>query len=212
MDTIALNIAYTLLLAATLMPTGLWLRVGLLVQNLAFVVAAVLLDNPTMAAWNLVFTAINSWQSYRLFRDERVRLDGEEAGVRARLFTSLSARHFLTLWAAGRATDADAGQLLMREGDDQDDLHLVLDGEVEIAVGDAVVGTRGVDRFVGEFSFLNPAPATATVRTVVRSRLRSWTHDDLRRLDELAPEAAQALRNVLSREVSRKAQENPSGG
>lgn len=212
MDTFALNLAYTLLLAATLMPTGLLLRVGLLVQNVAFVVAAILLENPTMAAWNTVFTAINLWQSFRLFQERRVTLADEEAGVRDRLFASLSARDFLALWSAGHETTAEAGRVLMTEGARQTNLHLVLDGEVEIVVGDVVVGTRGTDRFVGEFAFLNPAPATATVRTTGPVRLRSWSHADLRHLDELDPGAAQALRNVLSREVSRKAQEQRAEG
>lgn len=207
MGALSLNIAYVILLTATLMPTGIKLRIGLVFQNLAFVAAGFFLDNRTMMTWNAVFFVTNSVQTLRLIREQSVELTDEEATVRERLFPSLSPRSFLALWTAGHDRSAATDEVLIDEGQEQNELHLVLDGSVAIRVGGEIVGRRATDRFVGEFSFLNPAPATATVTAVEPSKFRSWSHDDLRHLDELEPVAARALRDLLAGEVSRKMQE-----
>jgi len=70
-------------------------------------------------------------------------------------------------WLAhvGRQRQLKAGDVLIEEGREQSDLFIVLDGHVEVTVsGIGHVASLGSGELLGEMSFVDKAPASATVR------------------------------------------------
>jgi len=72
--------------------------------------------------------------------------------------------------------DIDTGVSVIRQGDEPDDLFVVVRGELEVTVAtrdgpDRRVGDLGSGDYFGEVGLLQKIPRTATVRTVIPCRL-----------------------------------------
>ena len=70
----------------------------------------------------------------------------------------------------------DVGVAVIRQGDEPDDLFIVVRGELEVTVAtrdgpDRRVGDLGSGDYFGEVGLLHKIPRTATVRTVIPCRL-----------------------------------------
>ncbi|MSO78843.1 MAG: cyclic nucleotide-binding domain-containing protein [Acidimicrobiia bacterium] len=61
--------------------------------------------------------------------------------------------------------DLPAGRELTTEDQIGHEFLVVLDGEVDVLIGDKVIASRGPGEFFGEIALLNHQPRTATVRT-----------------------------------------------
>lgn len=60
-----------------------------------------------------------------------------------------------------------SGTVIVRDGDNSDDIYILLEGEVEVVKGEQVIATIGdAGAFIGEMAALTNQPRTATVRTV----------------------------------------------
>ena len=67
--------------------------------------------------------------------------------------------------AAGRRRALDTGEVLVRQGTDVADLFIVLSGALEVEVADGgVVARRSSGEIIGEMSFVDRTPPSATVR------------------------------------------------
>ena len=93
----------------------------------------------------------------------------------------LSSRALRLIVDAAREHDLPAGTLLVREGDRDRDLYVVMRGEARVMRGGAVITTLGVGDFFGEFALLADEPRSATViaGTDVRVMVRRGRLDDL---------------------------------
>ena len=64
-----------------------------------------------------------------------------------------------------------AGQTVFNAGDPGDTMYVVIDGEIEIVLGDRVVDTSGPGGLVGEMSLIEASPRMATVRAKTDCKL-----------------------------------------
>jgi predicted MFS family arabinose efflux permease len=63
------------------------------------------------------------------------------------------------------------GSVVIRQGDEPDDLFLVVDGSLRVTVGDREVGRLGDGEWFGEIGLLDRRPRTATVTATADTRL-----------------------------------------
>jgi CRP/FNR family transcriptional regulator, cyclic AMP receptor protein len=64
-----------------------------------------------------------------------------------------------------------AGEVIFRQEDDPDVMYGVLDGELEIRVGDRLIDIVGPGGIVGELALIDHKPRSATVKAVTEARL-----------------------------------------
>lgn len=91
------------------------------------------------------------------------QLSTDECLAQVPLFKDLSKKHLQRIASLATRLDLPAGRELTTEGQLGHEFLVVLDGEVDVKVGDKVIATRGPGEFFGEISLLNHQPRTATV-------------------------------------------------
>jgi signal transduction histidine kinase len=120
------------------------------------------------------------------------------------LFEGLDEDDLDRLLAGAAVRELAAGTVLLREGEPGESLYVVLDGEVEVGQRhgerDLVIATRGAGEFIGEMALLEGAARSATVRTLVPTRVLTIDRASLATL--LAGSATAAL-TILSAIVVR---------
>ena len=93
------------------------------------------------------------------------------------LFSGCSTRELASLSQFLRVVDFPAGRAIVKEGDAGSGLHVLMEGETKVVIGDRTRQRLGPGDFFGEISLLDRGPRTATVvaETPVRTlSLSSW--------------------------------------
>jgi CRP-like cAMP-binding protein len=102
------------------------------------------------------------------------------------------------LRTVARPRELAAGDVLLREGDSADALHIVVGGELVVTVENgAEIGACEPGDVVGEVAMFDAGPATATVTAIEPTRL--WTLDRaaIDRLYADAPRTATAFMHAI---------------
>ncbi len=88
------------------------------------------------------------------------------------LFGVLNDGDVETIARMGRVRSVPAGETLIRQGEQLGYVYLLLDGHMEVSVQDVgVVATLGSGEILGEMSFVDNSPTSATVRALDTVRL-----------------------------------------
>lgn len=107
--------------------------------------------------------------------------------------------------SAGSKKEFQAGDTIMKQGDEGKSAYIIERGKVEIVVetneGDEKpVGTRGAGAMIGEMAIIDNAPRTATVRALEDCLLLEITAEDFsRRLDSADPILKMTTQVILTR-------------
>jgi Cyclic nucleotide-binding domain len=190
----------------------IWLR-GLLV--LSFLTGIVYNALPPVGPlwlvvfWLSVYLAINTYRIITTLRETRsVRLDDVSAELRDISFPEFTPVEFAKLIRAGEWRTASPGEKLSREGEPINDLMVIQNGNVSVTVGDREVAQLKDGAIVGEMSFINEGPASATVTATEPTRYIAWPQASLRSLLMRNPSMLSAIRLAFSAELSRKLSTN----
>jgi CRP-like cAMP-binding protein len=91
----------------------------------------------------------------------------------SRLFSGIPAERLAGVYREGTIVALGAGEILINEGQPNADLYIVLSGQLRIALpkknqrfAEIRLGRLGPGDFIGEYSFLDHKPASATVSAV----------------------------------------------
>jgi hypothetical protein len=195
----AANIA---LLAAYSVRDILWLRLFAVASSMIAMPYFLFQPTPLWAAfgWSVLFTGINLYQSWRLFRERRpVKLTPEEEEVRRLVFRDLAPREVLRVLSIGSWTTAEFGERLIERGKSVDSISLIVRGNVQMTQEGRALGEMGAGEIVGSALLLSGAPAEVDAVTVGPSRTLRWDIRTLERYLDAHPET----RNVFQRHVAR---------
>lgn len=113
------------------------------------------------------------------------------------LLANFGANELQLLSSYGDSRSYEPGEILIRQGDDNESLFLVLRGEIEVLqeVDSELkrVALLESGDSLGEVSIFDPGPASATVRAVTGAEVWLITKDSLDRLHAANPKVAYRL-------------------
>lgn len=99
--------------------------------------------------------------------------------------------------AIAEEVEVEANETFMHEGEVEDSMYVVIDGEVRIHSGDKTVMTAGEGEVVGEMEVLAPAPRAMSATAVSDSHLFRIHKDAFDEVMADRPEIAQSVIQVL---------------
>jgi CRP-like cAMP-binding protein len=125
------------------------------------------------------------------------------------LFGGLSDEVLQTFVGSLEVSELAAGTVVFKEGESGRDLHIILDGEVEVLRRskrghDTRVAILGPGDWFGEMSLLDVLPRSATTRVLAPSHLLRLTAHDLDLLYRRDMRAYSLLVLNIAREISRR--------
>ncbi len=123
--------------------------------------------------------------------------------ARVPLFAELDASEIADVMKLLRAQVAEAGQVIVRQGDLAQSMYFIAAGEVEVELKGA--GVRlGVGQFFGEVAVLRRGRRSATVVALTQSSLLVLDAQDLHTLMERDPRVAKSINEVMEKRVGRE--------
>lgn len=199
MNDLFLNLAYLLALAAFLIREVFWLRLTLVLSQAAFVVYALRADNLSMTAWNAGFILINGYQVARILRQRRpIELSDQLEEIYRKSFQLMTRREFLYFWRTGRREERDGGYIV-REGERQQSLYLVLEGTAAISRGGEEVARVGRGDFLADScDFISPGPSPIDARARGKISLRRWDYPVLEDIRKIDPSLMLKIQKIVS--------------
>lgn len=127
------------------------------------------------------------------------------------LVLGLSEEQARVFYERGKAVKAPADTVFINENAPNGYIYMVLSGELEVFLPDSVdrfskvvLARRSPGHYVGEYSFLDSSPASASVRTVGESVLFRIPHEEVENVFRTDHEIGQVIyKNLLTNLVNR---------
>jgi CRP-like cAMP-binding protein len=185
----------------------LWLRLFAVAASL-ITIPYFLLQPTTLWApliWTVVFAAINSLQSWRLFIERRpVKLTPDEEEIRRLAFRDLPPRKVLQVLSIGSWTTLEIGEHLIESGKIPDAVSLIVHGKVRVTRGGHVLGELVPGDFVGSALIFSGIPAEVDAATMEPGRAMRWEIGPLERYLAANPETRTVMLQDVARDLSMK--------
>ena len=123
------------------------------------------------------------------------------------IFEAATAAQLEALAAAGTEEHMLAGTVVIRQGDEPDDLFVLVDGEVDVTVDEGgasprVVARLAVGDYFGEIGLLEKRPRTATVTAVSHSSVFRIPGEDFLRIINEGPRISTTLLAAVSNRLA----------
>jgi hypothetical protein len=168
------HVGYLLMLGGLLARDVLVLRSLILGAQIILAIYAMSIPIPAIAAWNMVFAAINIVWIVIIVRERRAAsVPIELQPIHQQYFMAMSPAEFLRWWGLGR-TETINSRPLTREGVTPSSLYFVLAGDATVQRGANEVARLGPGSFVGEMSLVTGRAANADVDPLGQVTVRQW--------------------------------------
>lgn len=123
------------------------------------------------------------------------------------IFEAATPAQLEALAAAGTEERVSSGTVVIRQGDEPDDLFGVISGEVEVSLVDGwepprIVATLGESDYFGEIGLLEKRPRTATVTATTETRLFRIPGEDFMRIINEGPRISTTLLGAVSNRLA----------
>ena len=202
-----IHAANVLLVVAYSVRDILWLRLFAVAASLISIPYFVL--QPTMLwaplSWSVVFAAINSLQSWRLFIERRpVKLTPEEEDIRRLVFRDLPPRKVLQVLSIGSWITLEVGERLIESGKRPETVSLIVRGKVRVTRDGRVLGELIAGDVVGSALILSGIPAEVDAVVVEPGRAMRWQFGALERCLAANPETRTIMLQHAARDLAEK--------
>lgn len=200
------HLSYILLIVSMLMRTMTRLRIIAVMAGLVSAIYGYFwLNDPVTVFWEVIFVTTNLVQLLLLaWGNKRALFSEEEQMFVTAAVPNVEKSMAKRLLKAGDWCDAAAGDVLTREGEIASHLTFIVTGAVRIEKAGRIVGVCGHHDFVGEISFMNDKPATATAIVANSIRYLSFEREKLRKIVDRDTEIRHALETSFNRNLVEK--------
>ncbi|MBI89927.1 MAG: hypothetical protein CMG60_07565 [Candidatus Marinimicrobia bacterium] len=202
---IILNIGYALTFIALAIREVLWLRSTLTAAQISlFYYHFFFANNNSAAFWTAIFIIVNGYNIIKIILERRPKIIPHEIrDLYDYIFHNLTTREFLYFWNMGNIKSV-TNDYLIRSGENQNNLLLVLSGKVFVEVNQTPIAALERGAFIAEISFLTGEPASADVKAVDELIFISWKSERLKNLEHDNPAFWMKLQHALSEDLIKK--------
>ena len=203
-DLIFLHFSYLLTLLALSIRGILWLRIVLTISQFGHLMNAYLNDDINKGSWTIIFIIINLVQIMIIFRERRELFIPEQIrDLYENIFHTKTSREFLHFWDKGELMHVD-NKTLISQGENQENLMLVLNGTAEVIRNDKKIATLERGQFIAEISYITGKPASADVLVSNDLTYYIWDKKSLSELRKKNSNIMRKLDHILTLDMAGK--------
>jgi len=152
---IFVSLAYVLYVVAPAIRDELWLRTALFFNSFGFAIWGLWIGSWPVVIANAMFCLMSLRQMHRAWQERRpADLPDNVRAIGEAIFPDMHQRDLEALWALGTETQIECEQL-STIGESLDELFVIMDGHVEVALADGTSLVRHAPTVVGEVTMLN---------------------------------------------------------
>tara|TARA_R100001463_G_scaffold2754_7_gene11467 strand:+ start:26990 stop:27643 length:654 start_codon:yes stop_codon:yes gene_type:complete len=204
--TLSGHLAFGLIAFSFLVKDILWLRLMSVLASIFSVFYNYVIPMEPMwipIGWNIVFVLVNVYHIAIIFYEKRpVKMDNKNKELYETLFKDMTPVEYLKISKVAKWTSFKDGTTIVKQGCMVEDLILIYNGTVDVAVEGKKVAELRDGQFVGEMSFLTEKPATATCIVKHDTECLVWKQREFKDLLKRNPSLYFTIQSVLSGQVS----------
>mgnify|MGYP001216313375 CR=1 FL=1 len=180
------------------------LRIILAIAQILAGVYQVMIGRYDVVIWNAVFTIVNFYHIVRIINERRIVFIPEEIkDIYENIFGDFTTKEFMNFWNLGNYKNS-SNSLIIKEGEKQYNLLLILNGDVTVKREDQILNKLGRGKFIAEMSLITNEPATANIYSNKNVRYISWNQDELKHFQVSNKDLWIKLHNILSKDLIQK--------
>ena len=205
---ILLNSGYFLVFLALAIREILWLRITITFGQSTLFTYSMLNRNYNIAFWNSLFVMVNIIQIIIIYRErQQLEIPEEVQDIYDTIFYTNTNRQFLYFWDQGKAGFVE-NKTIIKAGDIQKDLMLVLNGTAEVKRDATVIAQLERGQFIAEISYITGKTASADVVVKERLSYMIWDRETLDNLRKTKPAIMDKLDRILTLDMADKLTNN----
>ena len=180
------------------------LRIILAIAQILAGVYQVMIGRYDVVVWNGVFTIVNVYHIVRIINERKIVFISEEIkDIYENIFGDFTTKEFMNFWNLGNYKTS-SNSLIIKEGEKQNNLLLILDGDVTVKREKQILNKLGRGKFIAEMSLITNEPATADIYSNKNVRYISWNQDELKHFQVSNKDLWIKLHNILSKDLIQK--------
>ena len=157
-----------------------------------------------VVVWNGVFTVVNIYHIIRILNERKIIfVPNEIKDIYENIFSDFTTKEFMNFWNLGIYKDSN-DSLLIKEGEKQNHLYLIIDGQVTVKRNDKILNSLERGKFIAEMSLITNEPATADIYSDKKMKYISWNQDELKHFQVSNKDLWIKLHNILSKDLIHK--------
>ena len=201
---ILLNSGYFLVFLALAIREILWLRITITFGQSTLFTYSMLNGNYNIAFWNSLFVMVNIIQIIIIYRErQQLEIPEEVQDIYDTIFNTNTNRQFLYFWDQGKVGFVE-NKTIIKAGDIQKDLMLVLNGTAEVKRDATVIAQLERGQFIAEISYITGKTASADVVVKEKLSYMIWDRETLDNLRKTKPAIMDKLDRILTLDMADK--------
>jgi len=203
-DLILLNAGYFMVFLALAIREILWLRITITFGQSTLFTYSMLNGNYNIAFWNSLFVMVNIIQIIIIYRErQQLEIPEEVQDIYDTIFHTNTNRQFLYFWDQAKFGFVE-NKTIIKAGDIQKDLMLVLNGTAEVKRDATVIAQLERGQFIAEISYITGKTASADVVVEERLSYMIWDRKTLDNLRKTKPAIMDKLNRILTLDMANK--------
>ena len=198
------HLGYLFTFLALTIKDVLWLRIILAIAQILLGIYQLQVNRIDIVVWNGIFTAVNIYHIINIIRSRKpLYIPKEIEDIYNNIFNHFTDREFMNFWSLGK-NKKSSNSLLIKEGEKQKKLYLILSGTVNVKRNNKILNTLKRGNFIAEMSLITNEPASADIYSNKDIQYIMWEQAELRHFEKTNKDLWIKLHNILSKDLIEK--------